>query len=272
VGIRRSLLFSGYRLLRATGYLRLKTRLRPRASVLMYHRVNDYDGSELTTPTAVFAEMLQRLARECHVIPLSDLVRTLECGGAIEPRTVVITFDDGYRDNLKVAAPLLARHGLPATFFIATGHVDSGRPFPWDGSSGADNPVMTWDEVRELAGMGFAIGAHTVNHVNLGKATLAEARAEIVGSKARLEAVLGREVTLFAYPFGGKAFIRDEVRAIVREAGLHCCCNGYAGKVRAGSDPFSLDRNPMYPSTTELFMDIDEFSIYRDGRQIVTPF
>lgn len=272
MGIRRELLFGGYRLLRATGYLRLKTRLRPRASVLMYHRVNDHDGSDLTTPTAVFEEMLPKLARECRVISLSDLVRTLERGGRIEPRTVVITFDDGYRDNLRVAAPLLARHGLPATFFITSGHVDSGRPFPWDGSSGADNPVMNWAEVRELAGMGFDIGAHTVNHVNLGQVPLAEARAEIAGSKARLEEVLGREVTLFAYPFGGRAFIREEVRAIVREAGFRCCCNGYAGKVRAGSDPMSIDRNPMYPSTIELFMDIDEFSVFRDGRQVVTPF
>ena len=185
---------------------------------------------------------------------------------------MVVTFDDGYRDNLRVAAPLLLKHGVPATFFIATGHVDSGRPFPWDGEAGERNPVMTWDEVRELAGLGFDIGAHTVNHVNLGKVGVEEARVEIAGSKRRLEEMLGREVTLFAYPFGGSDCIRPEVRPLVREAGLHCCCNGYGGKVGAGSDPFSLDRVPMYPSATELLMELDDFMVYHDGRQTLTPF
>lgn len=272
MGLRRRLLFGGYRLLRGTGYFAVSARRRPAATVIMLHRVNDHDPSDLTTPTPVFEEMLRVVTTEYRVRSLPDLIGDLRAGRQIEPLTVSITFDDGYRDDLTVAAPLLLKYRVPATFFVVTGHVDTGRPFPWDGGAGSRNPVLTWDEVRELSSLGFDIGAHTVHHVNLGEVGLETARAEVTGSKARIEEILGRETTLFAYPFGGRAFIRGEVRALAREAGFHCCCNGFGGKVLSGSDPFSLDRAPMYRTVTELLMELDNFMVYDEPRQRFRPF
>jgi peptidoglycan/xylan/chitin deacetylase (PgdA/CDA1 family) len=70
------------------------------------------------------------LARRCGVVPLADGLRALDQGGPLPPRAVALTFDDGYRDQLDLAAPMLARLGLPATFFLVPGLLD-GTARPW---------------------------------------------------------------------------------------------------------------------------------------------
>ena len=105
----------------------------PAASILMYHSVADGPVRRFVDPAwrmapTVFDQQCAWLARHRRVVSLSSLVETLARGGQPEPGSVVITFDDGYLDNLQVAAPILARHGLPATLFLATDYVDRGAP------------------------------------------------------------------------------------------------------------------------------------------------
>jgi peptidoglycan/xylan/chitin deacetylase (PgdA/CDA1 family) len=76
---------------------------------------------------ARFEEQVRFLARHRRVIALGELVRRLREGREPDPGSVVLTFDDGYRDNLEVAAPILRKHGLPATLFLATGYVNRGE-------------------------------------------------------------------------------------------------------------------------------------------------
>jgi peptidoglycan/xylan/chitin deacetylase (PgdA/CDA1 family) len=80
---------------------------------------------------ANFAEQMHVLETAFHPCSLADLVAAAE-GGGMRPRTVSVTFDDGYRDNLYEAMPLLERHGVPATVFVVTGYIESGRDFWWD--------------------------------------------------------------------------------------------------------------------------------------------
>lgn len=98
--------------------------------ILTFHRVNDdHDPFLPAMPTAVFAARLAHIARHYRVLTVEDLVEHARKGTT--PRNALaLTFDDGYRDNLTHAAPILAQHGLPATIFLATGYI--GTPdLPW---------------------------------------------------------------------------------------------------------------------------------------------
>src|SRR5262249_43366446 len=148
------------------------------------------------------------LASRFRVVPLGEVFRILRQGVAMPPRTVAITFDDSYRDNLH-AAGVLSEFGLPATFFIPAGFIGTGRVFDWDQGLPA-LPNLPWDDVRTMAGMGFEIGSHSLTHANLGVALPEQARVEICQSKAVIEDRLGQGVRWFAYPFGGSQHLKPE--------------------------------------------------------------
>jgi peptidoglycan/xylan/chitin deacetylase (PgdA/CDA1 family) len=103
------------------------------AAILMYHSVPGEDvrpwiDPRNTTHPDEFARQMQFLATQRSVVPLAEVVAALESGRSLAPGTVALTFDDGYRDQALVAAPILAALGLPATFFLATGAIDRGAP------------------------------------------------------------------------------------------------------------------------------------------------
>jgi peptidoglycan/xylan/chitin deacetylase (PgdA/CDA1 family) len=111
---------------RAAGYVARTTAFQ----VLAYHRVND-DGDPFfpSIPTEVFARHMAHIADTHTVLPVEVLVERLRNGG-LPRNALAITLDDGYRDNLTHAAPILARLGLPATVFLATGFIGTGTA-PW---------------------------------------------------------------------------------------------------------------------------------------------
>jgi peptidoglycan/xylan/chitin deacetylase (PgdA/CDA1 family) len=104
---------------------RRATRAPGRAIVLMYHRVSDdADYLGLAVPPAVFARQLELLRMRARVVPLAELVARLADPAPLAEDHAAITFDDGWRDNLETALPILRAHGVPATVFVATGFVD----------------------------------------------------------------------------------------------------------------------------------------------------
>jgi peptidoglycan/xylan/chitin deacetylase (PgdA/CDA1 family) len=272
MNLKRQALYFSYRALRKFGILSGVMNFSSYASIIMCHRVNNYDFNELTTPTTIFEELLSILSAEYRVIPLNELIISLMEKRTIEPRTVVLTFDDGYQDNFLIAAPLLKKYNLPATFFVTSGYVGTDKVFPWDLENRVKNPLMSWDMVRELVKMGFEIGGHTVNHVNLGVVPIDEAFMEISGCKADIEYQIGKDITSFAYPFGDRNAIRPEIYSIIDEAGFHCCCSGYGGKNYKKADIFNLLRSPTYPSTIEILMDLDGFMTYFDKKMKIEIF
>ena len=103
--------------------------------------------------------------------------------------------------------------------------------------------MLTWDEVREMHRLGMTIGAHTVTHPNLPNAGLADARAEIAGSKRRLEEELDIEVTMFSYPNGGaERYMTPEIARLVRDAGYAAATTSWNGFAGAASDVYALER------------------------------
>jgi len=117
----------------------------------------------------------------------------------------------------------------------------------WDQEWKIRSEWMSWDQVRELRDMGFEIGSHTMNHIDLGVVKGEEARAEIVGAKKRLQEELGITVDLFSYPFGRRHQMCEENLELVRQAGHTCCVSAFGGAVAKTSDPFRLLRAPVSP-------------------------
>jgi peptidoglycan/xylan/chitin deacetylase (PgdA/CDA1 family) len=222
------------------------TRLRGHSflAILLFHRVTDEipeDG--LTVSTARFRRICRMLRQRFHVVPLADVFRIVRSGRRIPARTVAITFDDCYRDNLD-AARILAEFALPACFFIPTAAVGSNLVFDWDRRL-KPLPNLNWDEVREIARLGFEIGSHTVTHPNMAEISIAQARQELFDSKKTLETQLGQSVRWFAYPFGGRQHFTSERLDLALSAGYEGCLSAYGGFVQPGSDRRLLPREPV---------------------------
>jgi peptidoglycan/xylan/chitin deacetylase (PgdA/CDA1 family) len=260
------------------------------------------------------------------------LTRDLLEGEILPPRSVVVTFDDGYADNLHNAKPFLERYDIPATIFLATGYIGheregwwneldrlvlqpgtlpetlrlqvKGRTYRWELGQAASyslhsyhsnrfwraweevpgprqalyrslydllyplaegerreilDELLTWagaepvsrrthrflslEEVASLAqGELVEVGAHTVTHPALSALPVAMQRDEIQRSKNRLEEILDRPVTSFAYPYGTQKDYTKGTAALVREAGFACACSAVEGIVGSSTDRFQLPR------------------------------
>ena len=108
--------------------------------ILAYHRVMaapdpstfEFDLELISTSPERFREQMLRIKQRFHPMRLSDVLAAIDAGKALPADAVVVTFDDGYDDNYRIAFPILRELGVPATFFVSTGHIDSGRPYAYD--------------------------------------------------------------------------------------------------------------------------------------------
>lgn len=112
---------------------RLRNRFAPGGLILLYHRVAEVglDPWSLCVTPRHFAEHLEVLRKHCRPVQLQQLAQAVQ-DGERPHRQVVVTFDDGYADNLHNAKPLLERYDIPATVFVTSGHIGQEREFWWD--------------------------------------------------------------------------------------------------------------------------------------------
>ncbi len=225
--------------------------------VLMYHKVNDLRPNPATVPTRVFAAQMALLA-ELGYVPVSlDAVRDhYLLGTPLPPHAVLITFDDGYRDNLENALPVLRRHGYPAVLFAPIGFLDDGRPLPHEESLhvlGVRNVTLGWDELAELEAGGVRVESHGIGHRPLAELDPAEATREIALSKLRLEERLGREVEAYAFVKGSQADYRPEHASLVQQAGYKLAFTSVSGANGPASDRYRLRRYNVEPYPAQTF-------------------
>jgi len=190
--------------------------------ILMYHSITDRPNEE-TRPHAVrpsdFDEQLAYLKdRGFTALTVHDLIASLDAGGPLPGKPVVITFDDGYADFHDQALPRLERYGIPATVFLTSGWMDDA------GADAAGRPLdlmLCWSQAREAAACGVEIAGHSHSHPQLDQLRAEPLRQELRRNKALLEDKVGRPVTTMAYPYGySSARVRREVRA----AGYGAAC------------------------------------------------
>ena len=180
-----------------------------RVPILMYHSVSANGPSGLAryrvTP-AVFEEQLQYLHDTgFRSVTLEKWRLAMEAKRPLPGRAVIITFDDGYRDFLTEAWPLLAKYGFSATVFLVADSV--GRTNEWDQYYGQERPLLGWEEIRKLQKEGIAFGSHSLSHRPLTDLPIQEVVREAARSKTLLERGLEARIRTFAYPYGAS----DEV-------------------------------------------------------------
>lgn len=125
--------------------------------------------------------------------------RDLETNPTLPPRTVCITFDDGYANNFQ-AFEALARRGMRANWFVVTR--DVGGSSSWPGERIPPQPMLNAQQLREMEDSGMEVCSHTVSHCRLTLADDETVAKELSDSRKQLSDILGRDVTTFAYPYG----------------------------------------------------------------------
>ena len=187
--------------------------VRPGLRILYYHRVSP-DRDPLAVAPAAFARQMDALAasgqRVVDLYEIDDL--TLAPGEA----AVALTFDDGYRDVLENALPVLREHGFASTVFVVPGAITGAKCFEWY-ADGEMPPVAAWDELRAEERTGLVrFEPHTVSHPVLTTLSREDARREIAESKGIVELELGRPARIFCYPGG---YYSPREVDLVRESG-----------------------------------------------------
>jgi peptidoglycan/xylan/chitin deacetylase (PgdA/CDA1 family) len=225
--------------------------------VLMYHKVNDVPGNRMSVPVALFDEQMARL-RELgyRAVDLDAVLAHYADGAPLPEGAVLITFDDGYRDNLEHALPVLQRHGYPAVLFVPIGYVGDPLPLPHEerlAARGLVNGTLDWGELAELEAGGIRIESHGISHRPLADLELDEAAREIALSKLRLEGRLGRPVRAFAYVKGSEAHYRPVHLSLLRQAGYEVAFTSVSGANGPGTDPLRLHRYNVEPYPARTF-------------------
>jgi peptidoglycan/xylan/chitin deacetylase (PgdA/CDA1 family) len=219
------------------------------ARILTYHSVGRRDHEMNVTPED-FRVQMAWLSEYGEVVSLETAV----VGGS----GVAITFDDGYRDNLTEAAPVLHAHGFPATVFMVAGR--PGGMLAHDVDPGTST-LMTWDELRELDASGIEIGGHTMSHPRLSTLTRDEQGDEIGRCAKELAEVLGHRIEAFAYPYGAATDYDTHSIDCVKSAGFKYACSNRYGTHKADADPWTVRR--IWIDRTD---SVETFAAKVDGR------
>jgi peptidoglycan/xylan/chitin deacetylase (PgdA/CDA1 family) len=194
----------GY-LLVLTLYLRLRGKKGNRPAgcvVLYYHKI-------LAHERAAFARQMDMLIRWATPV-------RLEQPGNLDDsaRWVAVSFDDAFQNVVANALPELEKRNIPATIFVPSGFL--GKQAGWMDRAGETTRIMSAEVLRSLRPELVTIGSHTITHPKLPRLSPGEVRAELAGSRDRLERILGRPVTLLAFPYGR---YNGEIVRLSRETG-----------------------------------------------------
>jgi len=225
--------------------------------IALYHQVTEtpvgYPIGGHVMP-GVFRQQMERLAeRGYRGVSVGEYLRMRAGDRLPHGKILVLTFDDGQEDVYDHAFPILAELGFSATVFLVSGYIGQEK---W-----LDPVLCTWSDERphpqalyyrfmdarqigEMQEAGIEFGSHTRTHPRLTDLPPAGMREEIFGSKRALEAILGRPVDLFCYPFG---CFDERVRSVVVEAGYRAACSSVHGVNGAAADLYCLRRYGIAP-------------------------
>ena len=218
-----------------------------RGEIWMLHRVVEQRSQEASQRqlevTLAFLEERIKAARAAgyRFVSLDEVVASIvspSCGrDKAAARRIVLTFDDGYRDNLRLALPLLERMGVPFVVYATAGFIDNRLPMWWYPNQ---QLALTADELRQLDAHPLCtIGAHTVSHPRLSELPLDAQRLEIEEGKRQIEDLVGHEVRHFSYPHGDYA---PSTPMLCQSAGFLSAVSVTGCPLRTDSHPFRLDR------------------------------
>jgi peptidoglycan/xylan/chitin deacetylase (PgdA/CDA1 family) len=173
-----------------------------------------------------------------NVVPLAFFQEKDFLDGKIPPKTVAITFDDGYKDFLEHAFPVLEEFNFPSTQFIATG---------WVGKAFNGRTCLGWEDIRDLSRKNVTFGSHTATHPKLHGMPDIEIEKEVAVSKFEIESRLGIPISTFAYPYAFPqedfAFVK-RMDAILRNVKFRVGVTTRIGRHTPSENPLFVRRVP----------------------------
>lgn len=221
--------------------------LSPGTRILMYHRVNDFDRyDQLTVSSKRFESQLAWLASHKKIVPLDQVAQAAQV-----KNQVVITFDDGYLDNLEKALPILERYEAPATIYITTKFADQSVSHKrYEDERGRLH--LNWQEIKTLSQHPLiTIGSHTVSHPFLQRISPEQLVIEIKESKDQIEQQLSMPCDHFCYPAGdysGREWLE------VKKSGYKTATTVSPGQNKSSTNLFALKRTEITDKDDELQM------------------
>jgi peptidoglycan/xylan/chitin deacetylase (PgdA/CDA1 family) len=223
------------------------TRANVQVPILVYHSVRPHIKKESVyqdfydiTPELLRGHLEYLKENRYETISFGMLADYFDTGATLPKKSVILSFDDGWKNQYEYAFPLLKEFGATATFFVFTNAINRGNH-------------LTWEQLREMRDAGISIEAHTKMHPYLVKITDPKKLVnEISGSKKILEEELGLHITSFAYPFGT---YDDAVVAEVKNSGFRT-----ARTLRGGIEQSESERYVLRASlVTDNFEDFKRF-------------
>lgn len=216
----------------------------------MYHYVSEppadadiYRRDLSVTPANFEAQLAWLQSQGYESITLTDLVYHLARGWPLPDKPVILTFDDGYRDNYTNAFPLLQKYGYTGTFFLVTGPIDFENP-----------DYLTWDMVEEMHQAGMDFQPHSYRHLDLRGTGLDFLIFEILAPKEAIEARTGETPRFYAYPSGR---YDDRTIAVLKSADYWGAVITEQGATHTSDGLFELDRvRVRWRHTVEDFADL----------------
>jgi hypothetical protein len=199
--------------------------------VLVYHRISPGGGLGDMTSERSFERQMAHIARDFTPAPWPAILDD-ESGPGIK---VLVTFDDGYRDNFTRALPVIERYGIHAVFFVVTDFVFGKKRIDEDEGEKDDDIFPTRDELaaaRESPWINF--GNHTASHRIVSTLTSQAFEAELRSSREAFEAHLGITPEVFAYPRGREGDFGSEAAAVLERMGFEAAFTMVPGIVGAG--------------------------------------
>jgi peptidoglycan/xylan/chitin deacetylase (PgdA/CDA1 family) len=204
--------------------------------ILAYHHILSDDApidrSGYAIPASQFESQMRYLKEhEYCCMACMDLLHLPKPEELRRKKAFVLTFDDGFEDFYTQAYPILHRYGFTATVFLVTDQI--GKKSNWTSEMGPQ--MLTWEQIHALSVEKFTFGSHTCTHACLLHMPEEQVRHELTDSKELLQARLGREIPLLAYPFGDS---NDEIRRMAMQAGYQIAF----GVITGEPGPFNLWR------------------------------
>jgi peptidoglycan/xylan/chitin deacetylase (PgdA/CDA1 family) len=217
--------------------------------ILMYHRIA-VDGPVAlgrfrVAPDLFIAQMAALHRAGYRTASLADWVNAIARHEPLPGKPLILTFDDGYRDFLTAAIPVLRYYGFSATVFLVAQRI--GGIADWDAAYGETAPLLSWPEVRALEEAEIEFGCHSAAHQPMTGMQLAELAADAVRARAILEEGLAAPVTTLAYPYGAE---NEFVRRVMADLGFRAAVSCEPGLSRLGEDPLRLRRIEVFGGCT----------------------
>lgn len=195
--------------------------------ILEYHKVNDWSEDSYTVKPEDFAAQMDELrAQGYETISILDFLRAKKGKQTLPEKAVIVTLDDGYKDNYTDMLPIMESRGMKATVFMVTN--DIGLP-----------GYLTWDMLRDMQNRGIEIGSHTANHLPLTEMSPADAREEVQLSKTLLEWNGIKTIFGLSYPNGK---YKDFMPQMLKESEYLAAVTGDAGLNTFETNPYLLHR------------------------------